>query len=117
MRRRDRPAPRPEARGPTAPTPISHDAPAAMVTYAPGPNPQLGGAGRDGLPRGLGGSLWAQNSLQIGALSRQARRIVLQLAFEKYLRSQSLCGSLEQCTDRVNDLAVPSCQAFHPNAS
>jgi hypothetical protein len=76
-----------------------------MITYALGPNPQLGGAGRDGLPRGLGGSPWAQNSLQIGALSRQARLIVLQLAFEKYLRSQSLCGSLEQCTDRVNDLA------------
>lgn len=49
--------------------------------------------------------LWAQHSPQIGALSPQARQMVLQLAFEKYLRSQSLCGSVEQCTDRVNDLA------------
>ena len=31
--------------------------------------------------------------------------MILQLAFEKYLRSQSLCGSVEQCTDRVHGMA------------
>jgi natural product biosynthesis luciferase-like monooxygenase protein len=48
--------------------------------------------------------LWA-SSPRFGQLSPQKREIALQFAFEKYLRSHSLCGSIEQCAERGNDLA------------
>ena len=49
--------------------------------------------------------LWAQNASQFATMSPRGRQVALQFAFERYLRSQSLCGSVAECTERVKGLA------------
>jgi natural product biosynthesis luciferase-like monooxygenase protein len=49
--------------------------------------------------------LWKQDYPQFDEMSAERRRTILQFAFERYLRNHSLCGSVEQCADRVTGLA------------
>jgi natural product biosynthesis luciferase-like monooxygenase protein len=50
--------------------------------------------------------LWKQNYPQLDALSPDARRAVFKLALEKYVRSHSLCCSVDQGRDRVRGFSA-----------
>ena len=48
--------------------------------------------------------LWKQNYPQFDQLSPNDRKSVLEFACEKYLRTHSLCGSVEECRRRADHL-------------